>query len=302
MPTMDMKKRLNLELRGRSPEQIKELVLDDCCAPGGEIDGLSDDFKALTSLQLSGAGLTSLANLPRLPALRRLELCNNNISGGLDVLVERTAALVNLSLFDNNIRDLNSLEPLKKLPQLRCLDLINCEVTSTPGYRSSIFDQLPQLLYLDGFDRENEDAPESEGDDLSDVDATGDHCKKKKAKGMPRSDDDDDDDDDDEVEDDDDDDEDDENEVGLEYLNRDNLQEDEENDGIMKRRKKMMRMKKRRRKMMLREGKKKRRLTAVREARSENVKMKMRMRGRAINNVWLLSSCPTSGFCVSTVM
>uniref|UniRef100_A0A8C4QS85 Acidic leucine-rich nuclear phosphoprotein 32 family member n=1 Tax=Eptatretus burgeri TaxID=7764 RepID=A0A8C4QS85_EPTBU len=129
MPTMDMKKRLSLELRGRSPEQIKELVLDDCCAPGGEIDGLSDDFKSLTSLQLSGAGLTSLANLPRLPALRR-----------------------------------------KKLPQLRSLDLINCEVTSTPGYRSAVFDQLPQLLYLDGFDQENEDAPESEDDDLSEDD------------------------------------------------------------------------------------------------------------------------------------
>uniref|UniRef100_A0A8C4QU43 Acidic leucine-rich nuclear phosphoprotein 32 family member n=1 Tax=Eptatretus burgeri TaxID=7764 RepID=A0A8C4QU43_EPTBU len=170
MPTMDMKKRLSLELRGRSPEQIKELVLDDCCAPGGEIDGLSDDFKSLTSLQLSGAGLTSLANLPRLPALRRLELCNNNISGGLDVLVERTAALVNLSLFDNDIRELSSLEPLKKLPQLRSLDLINCEVTSTPGYRSAVFDQLPQLLYLDGFDQENEDAPESEDDDLSEDD------------------------------------------------------------------------------------------------------------------------------------
>lgn len=42
---MEMKKRINLELRDRAPEEVTELVLDNCLCVNGEIEGLNDTFK-----------------------------------------------------------------------------------------------------------------------------------------------------------------------------------------------------------------------------------------------------------------
>lgn len=38
------------------------------------------------------------------------------------------------------------------LPSLRDLDLFNCAVTEVENYRAGVFDLLPNLKYLDGFD------------------------------------------------------------------------------------------------------------------------------------------------------
>ena len=38
------------------------------------------------------------------------------------------------------------------LPNLRDLDLFNCAVTQNDDYRTGLFDLLPTLKYLDGFD------------------------------------------------------------------------------------------------------------------------------------------------------
>lgn len=65
----------------------------------------------------------------------------------------------------------------KKLPHLRNLDLFNCEVTTLMNYRESIFSLLPQLIYLDGFDSSDKEAPDSdpEADGLDDeYDENGD--------------------------------------------------------------------------------------------------------------------------------
>lgn len=65
---------------------------------------------------------------------------------------------------------LNSLQ--KKLPNLHSLDLFNCEVTMLINYRESVFTLLPQLTYLDGFDADEQEAPDSDpeadGDGLED--------------------------------------------------------------------------------------------------------------------------------------
>ncbi|KAG8004792.1 GA-binding protein subunit beta-2 [Nibea albiflora] len=45
------------------------------------------------------------------------------------------------------------------------LDLFNCEITSLEDYRESVFELLPQVTYLDGFDQEDNEAPDSEADD-----------------------------------------------------------------------------------------------------------------------------------------
>ena len=48
---------------------------------------------------------------------------------------------------------------------MKSLDLFNCEITTLEEYRESIFELLPQVMYLDGFDAEDNEAPDSEADD-----------------------------------------------------------------------------------------------------------------------------------------
>ncbi|XP_069480371.1 acidic leucine-rich nuclear phosphoprotein 32 family member B-like [Ambystoma mexicanum] len=113
---MDMKKRLNLELRNRKPGELKELVLDNCRSDDGKITGLTAEFDNLEFLSMININLVSVANLPKLAKLRKLELSDNRISGGLEVLAEKTPCLTHLNLSGNKIKDINTLEPLKKLP------------------------------------------------------------------------------------------------------------------------------------------------------------------------------------------
>lgn len=67
-----------------------------------------------------------------------------------------------------------SISLQKKLPQLKSLDLFNCEVTNLADYKESIFNLLPQLTYLDGFDIDDCEASDSDAeDDVDDEDAEG---------------------------------------------------------------------------------------------------------------------------------
>uniref|UniRef100_A0A8C2W861 Acidic leucine-rich nuclear phosphoprotein 32 family member n=1 Tax=Chinchilla lanigera TaxID=34839 RepID=A0A8C2W861_CHILA len=70
---MDMKKKINLELRNRAPEEVTELVLDNCLCVNGEIEGLNDTFKELEFLSMANVALRSLAQLPSLSKLRKDE-------------------------------------------------------------------------------------------------------------------------------------------------------------------------------------------------------------------------------------
>ncbi|NWW26821.1 AN32B protein, partial [Falcunculus frontatus] len=152
--------------------QVKELVLDNCRSDDGKVVGLSSDFENLEFLSMININLLSVSNLPKLNKLRKLELSDNRISGGLEVLAEKTPNLTHLNLSGNKIKDINTLEPLKKLPNLHSLDLFNCEVTMLINYRESVFALLPQLTYLDGFDADEQEAPDSDpeadGDALED--------------------------------------------------------------------------------------------------------------------------------------
>ncbi|XP_034425225.1 acidic leucine-rich nuclear phosphoprotein 32 family member D-like isoform X2 [Hippoglossus hippoglossus] len=161
---MDMKKRVSLELRHRSPTEVQELVLDNCRSSEGKIEGITEEFSNLELLSLINVGLTSVADLPKLDKLKKLELSDNRISGGLEVLAERLVNLTHLNLSGNKFKDISTLEPLKKLPQLKSLDLFNCEVTNLADYRESIFKLLPQLTYLDGYDIDDCEASDSDGE------------------------------------------------------------------------------------------------------------------------------------------
>ncbi|KAI2518909.1 ANP32E isoform 6 [Pan troglodytes] len=109
---MEMKKKINLELRNRSPEEVTELVLDNCLCVNGEIEGLNDTFKELEFLSMANVELSSLARLPSLNKLRKLELSDNIISGGLEVLAEKCPNLTYLNLSGNKIKDLSTVEAL----------------------------------------------------------------------------------------------------------------------------------------------------------------------------------------------
>ncbi|XP_036377657.1 acidic leucine-rich nuclear phosphoprotein 32 family member B-like isoform X2 [Megalops cyprinoides] len=174
---MEMEKRINLELRNRKPSEVKELVLDNCRSDDGKIHGLTADFENLEFLSMINVNLVSLDNLPKLPKLRKLELSDNRVSGGLQALAERTPNLGHLNLSGNKIKDLSTLEPLKKLPQLTSVDLFNCEVTMLLEYRESVLDLLPQITYLDGFDADDQEALDSDpsgGEDELDDEDDGD--------------------------------------------------------------------------------------------------------------------------------
>ncbi|XP_068611756.1 acidic leucine-rich nuclear phosphoprotein 32 family member A-like isoform X2 [Brachionichthys hirsutus] len=171
---MDMKTRVCLELRHRAPSEVQELVLDNCRATEGKIEGITDEFSNLERLSLINAGLTSVADVPKLDKLKKLELSDNRISSGLEVLAERLVNLTHLNLSGNKFKDISTLEPLKKLPQLKSLDLFNCEVTNLADYRESIFKLLPQLTYLDGYDVDDcESDSDGEGDGVDDDEEEG---------------------------------------------------------------------------------------------------------------------------------
>uniref|UniRef100_A0A8C9EZF5 Acidic leucine-rich nuclear phosphoprotein 32 family member n=1 Tax=Pavo cristatus TaxID=9049 RepID=A0A8C9EZF5_PAVCR len=112
---------LHLEGKNCLCWQVKELVLDNCRSDDGKIVGLSSDFENLEFLSMINVNLLSISNLPKLNKLRKLELSDNRISGGLEVLAERTPNLTHLNLSGNKIKDINTLEPL--VSERQCWDL-----------------------------------------------------------------------------------------------------------------------------------------------------------------------------------
>ncbi|CAL8117433.1 unnamed protein product [Orchesella dallaii] len=157
-----MEKRIDLEKRHRSPDQVTELNLDNCRST--TVEGLTDEFVNLHTLSLIGVGLTSLKGFPKLPKLKKLELSDNRISGSLQVLKDCEKLSV-LNLSNNKIKDLSSLQDLLPLANLRVLDLYRNDVTGETDYRDKVFEMLPQLTYLDGSDKTGKEYEESDVED-----------------------------------------------------------------------------------------------------------------------------------------
>lgn len=73
----------------------------------------------------------------------------------------------------------------KKLDHLKSLDLFNCEVTNLNDYRESVFRLLPQLTYLDGYDTEDREASDSDGEaDGVDDDEDEGRCGQRSVSGF----------------------------------------------------------------------------------------------------------------------
>lgn len=223
---MEMKKKINMELKNRAPEEVTELVLDNCLCVNGEIEGLNDTFKELEFLSMANVELSSLARLPSLNKLRKLELSDNIISGGLEVLAEKCPNLTYLNLSGNKIKDLSTVEALQNLKNLKSLDLFNCEITNLEDYRESIFELLQQITYLDGFDQEDNEAPDSEEEEEDEDGDEDEEDEEEDEAGPPEGYEDEDEDEDEagsEVGEG-------EEEVGLSYLMKEEIQDEEDDD------------------------------------------------------------------------
>jgi len=212
---IEMKKRIELEIKGKELQKINKLVLDgDCRAT--QLEGLTDEFENLEYLTLSNIGLTTLKGFPKLAKLRQLELQDNCLNGGL----ENLAVCVNLTHLDlkgNKIQCLEQLEPLKNLSSLKFLELENTDISKQDNYRQKIFAVLPSVKYIDGLDVNGE---EYEGDEFANEEGDEDE------EGESFNEDDDDEDDDEEDEDD----GSEGNEVGLSYLQKTDLGDDEDDE------------------------------------------------------------------------
>ena len=110
-----MEKRIELEMRGRAAAEVTELNLDNCRAT--QLEGLTDELENLETLSLINVGLTSLKGFPALKHLKRLELSDNRIVGGLEVL-QGSPNISHLNLSGNKIKDNESLGPLAELKHL----------------------------------------------------------------------------------------------------------------------------------------------------------------------------------------
>lgn len=63
------------------PFQVKELVLDNCRSNEGKIEGLTDKFEELEFLSTINVGLTSVANLPKLNKLKKVNSTGACVQG-----------------------------------------------------------------------------------------------------------------------------------------------------------------------------------------------------------------------------
>ena len=77
--------------------------------------------------------------------------------------------IVNLS--GNKIKDFDELKSLSSLEKLEVLDLFNNEVTSAENYRQNVFRLIPSLKFLDGFDKDDNEAPSDDEDEINGKDS-----------------------------------------------------------------------------------------------------------------------------------
>lgn len=216
---------------------IKELNLDNCRST--QIIGLTEEYCNLETLSLINVGLITLKGFPKLPNLKKLELSDNRISGGLNWL-HGSPKLTHLNLSGNKIKDIETLKPLEEFKNLKNLDLFNCEVTNVENYRDEVFGLISSLKYLDGYDREDKEAEDSEvddedanddDDDENDAHEDGDSEDEDEEEGEDEQDDDDVNVDEEDDEDDDIDEEDDEDSEGNEFNAEGDEDEEEEAEG-----------------------------------------------------------------------
>ncbi|KAI6182899.1 hypothetical protein M3Y97_00430100 [Aphelenchoides bicaudatus] len=156
-----MKAYIEKELKQRSAEEVTELLLDNCTSK--QIVGLEGHaWPSLNHLSFVTCGLESLDGLVELPTVRVLDVSENKITN-LEKIPECLANLYHLNICDNPLETVEQLAPLKKLTNLQALDIFDCPLADNENHRALVFEAIPNLKFLNGFDINDEEA-----DDLTD--------------------------------------------------------------------------------------------------------------------------------------
>ena len=154
--------------------------MDDICLDGSEIKAMGSlEFlkkcTKLESLTMNHCGIKKIETFPAGLAIERLELMDNEISGGLAAL-GHLSKLVEVSLTGNQIASAKDLAPLAGLTNLKVIDVSGNPFTSTETYRKEVFEILPHIEVVDMQDKEgNVIEIESDEDeyDSTDMDSDG---------------------------------------------------------------------------------------------------------------------------------
>lgn len=89
-----------------------------------------------------------------MPLLHRFELQENKLGGDeLKYLKKYASTIVVLKLASNKFTQLDQLKSLTELKELKNLDLMNNEVTDLPDYKTKVWEMLPNLEVLDGYNK-----------------------------------------------------------------------------------------------------------------------------------------------------
>lgn len=62
---------------------------------------------------------------------------------------------------------------MASLEKLEILDLFNNDVTISENYRNNVFRLIPSLKFLDGFDKDDNEAPSDDDDEINGNDSDG---------------------------------------------------------------------------------------------------------------------------------
>ena len=114
-----------------------------------------------------------------MPKLERLELCDNGIETGFDVIATQYPELKVLKVSGNKIKSLDEIKHLSGLEHLDSLDMVGKEgaAATEPGaeinsgndeIKTKIREILPKLEVLNGFNKENQEILTDEEDDEDD--------------------------------------------------------------------------------------------------------------------------------------
>lgn len=142
---------------------LRELILD-----GTVIKSLTTDdtmvlskFNNLVKLSLNGTGLTSLANFPKIPSLKVLEMTDNHLADTVifSIIPDLFPNLSMLHLGGNHLKTLDDVHLLGQMKNLVSLGLAMNPLASAENYRSVVFEALPMLKTLDQVDHSGVEHP-----------------------------------------------------------------------------------------------------------------------------------------------
>ena len=172
---MSIKKAIIEKNEGNEVEKSEyvNLILDDMNI--GEIceedRQFLEGFTETQFLSLNSTGLKSIANLPKMHKLERLELCDNHISSTDSTFAHLNDLYPNLKTLKFSNNQLKTLDDLKSL--LPCKNLENIDISNNPVSKLSseelneeamakethdlgklVREILPQVNVVDGFNKE----------------------------------------------------------------------------------------------------------------------------------------------------